>query len=64
MEQNCKVKFKIISLKVNGPTEYIPELVSLLFPSHFNLILEHYRKMNFSWLVQTNAIESIYQIGK
>ncbi|KAG6483743.1 hypothetical protein ZIOFF_060397 [Zingiber officinale] len=26
MEQKCNVKFKIISLKVNGPTEYIPEL--------------------------------------
>jgi hypothetical protein len=26
--QKCKVKFKILSLKVKGPMEYAPELVS------------------------------------
>ncbi|XP_020100052.1 vesicle-associated protein 4-1-like [Ananas comosus] len=26
MDQKCKVKFKIISLKVKGPMEYVPEL--------------------------------------
>ncbi|XP_065029310.1 vesicle-associated protein 4-2 isoform X3 [Musa acuminata AAA Group] len=27
MDQKSKVKFKIVSLKVNGPMEYVPELV-------------------------------------
>lgn len=31
MDQKCKVKFKIISLKVKGPMEYVPELVSPVF---------------------------------
>jgi hypothetical protein len=26
----CKVKFKIVSLKVKGPVEYVPELVNPL----------------------------------
>jgi hypothetical protein len=28
MEQKSKVKFKIVSLKVKGPIDYVPELVS------------------------------------
>jgi len=27
-DQKCKVKFKIMSLKVKGPMEYVPEMVS------------------------------------
>jgi hypothetical protein len=26
LDQKCKVKFKIVSLKVKGPMEYVPEL--------------------------------------
>jgi hypothetical protein len=29
LDQKCKVKFKIVSLKVKGPMEYVPELVML-----------------------------------
>jgi hypothetical protein len=29
----CKVKFKIVSLKVKGPVEYVPELVNPLSTS-------------------------------
>ena len=29
-DQKSKVKFKIMSLKVEGPMEYVPELVGLL----------------------------------
>jgi hypothetical protein len=28
LDQKCKVKFKIVSLKVKGPMEYVPELVN------------------------------------
>lgn len=31
LEQKSKVKFKIVSLKVKGQMEYVPELVSLLY---------------------------------
>lgn len=30
-DQKSKVKFKIMSLKVKGPMEYVPELVSYPF---------------------------------
>lgn len=36
-DQKSKVKFKIMSLKVEGPMEYVPELVGLLFHSLVNL---------------------------
>lgn len=29
MDQKSRVKFKIMSLKVNGPMDYVPELVGL-----------------------------------
>lgn len=32
LDQKSNVKFKIVSLKVNGPVEYVPELVSLSIP--------------------------------
>jgi hypothetical protein len=35
----CKVKFKIVSLKVKGPVEYVPELVSYLSTSPGRLIV-------------------------
>ena len=38
MDQKSKVKFKIVSLKVNGPMEYVPELVSLFLSLPFSLI--------------------------
>lgn len=31
-DQKSKVKFKIVSLKVNEPMEYVPELVGLFRP--------------------------------
>lgn len=31
MDQKSRVKFKIMSLKVKGPMDYVPELVSRLF---------------------------------
>lgn len=38
----CKVKFKIVSLKVKGPVEYVPELVNPLSdsisPAKLNLV--------------------------
>lgn len=30
MDQKSRVKFKIMSLKVKGPMDYVPELVRLL----------------------------------
>jgi hypothetical protein len=30
LQQKCKVKFKILSLKVKGPMDYAPELVPFL----------------------------------
>lgn len=35
LDQKSKIKFKIMSLKVKGPMEYVPELVSYM-PSGFN----------------------------
>lgn len=35
LQQKCKVKFKILSLKVKGPMDYAPEQVVFLF---FNLL--------------------------
>ncbi|VAI88117.1 unnamed protein product [Triticum turgidum subsp. durum] len=32
LDQKCKVKFKIVSLKVKGPVEYVPELVCPFAP--------------------------------
>jgi hypothetical protein len=32
LDQKCKVKFKIVSLKVKGPVEYVPELVKSFYP--------------------------------
>jgi hypothetical protein len=29
LDQKCKVKFKIVRLKIKGPMEYVPELVML-----------------------------------
>ncbi|RWW45084.1 hypothetical protein BHE74_00049188 [Ensete ventricosum] len=37
LDQKSNVKFKIISLKVNGPVEYVPELVSQVL-QHFFLV--------------------------
>jgi hypothetical protein len=37
MEQKSKVKFKIVSLKVKGPTDYVPELVSCLIIIQLNM---------------------------
>ena len=31
LQQKCKVKFKILSLKVKGPMDYAPEQVAFLF---------------------------------
>lgn len=31
LDQKNKVKFKIVSLKVKGPMEYVPELVSTIY---------------------------------
>jgi len=33
LDQKCKVKFKIVSLKVKGPMEYVPELVNPFPPT-------------------------------
>lgn len=38
MDQKSKVKFKIMSLKVKEGTDYVPEMVSFVFPT---LFLEH-----------------------
>jgi hypothetical protein len=50
--QKCKVKFKILSLKVKGPMEYAPELVSrfffLAFLIDFHQVME---EVSFSSLV-------------
>lgn len=35
LDQKSKIKFKIMSLKVKGPMEYVPELVSYM-PYGFN----------------------------
>ena len=32
LDQKCKVKFKIVSLKVRGAVEYVPELVRSFYP--------------------------------
>ena len=36
----CKVKFKIVSLKVKGPVEYVPELVNPISTSPVRLIMD------------------------
>jgi hypothetical protein len=41
LEQKCKVKFKIVSLKVKGPVEYVPELVRYFYPSRPSDRLEY-----------------------
>lgn len=41
LDQKCKVKFKIVSLKVKGPMEYVPELVCFL------LIFSLFKSFNF-----------------
>lgn len=47
-DQKSKVKFKIVSLKVKGPMEYIPELVSFSSIIYFFLSIVDL-KVNFAW---------------
>jgi hypothetical protein len=52
LDQKCKVKFKIVSLKVKGPMEYVPELVcqcifSLIVQSLYLPLLKSLCKLKF-----------------
>ena len=38
MEQKSRVKFKIMSLKVKGAMDYVPELVCKMVPLAFSFI--------------------------
>ena len=45
LDQKSKAKFKIVSLKVKGGLEYVPELVS-----HFDLCFSyHSPSLHYSW---------------